>query len=216
MQQPESNITFQAEAEAEAANLNLQVTVQDLNQIGIRVRFDPAPCNLAVQHLGIITTHVHRWYRFIPLNVRAFYEPEDMVADVVLHVHSQMLQYKFEKAKGTTWVYQVAHNCCRDIVQRYQRQMRNAATVEIDEPAARNLSQESFLRQREAFSAVERVIERSSDAAKDLIECLLSGDFQRKCDIPKYACKAIAELQETARSQNATADDFLLVFRHAT
>lgn len=169
--------------------------------------------DLAAKHLGIIAKHVYNWYRYIPMNVRAFYEPEDMVADVALHVHSIMLRYQPDKAREVTWVYRVAHNACRDIVQRYQRRMRNAVTVDIE--TAVNLSQESFLRRREAIGAVEQVIAFSSEAAQELIACILSGEYHRKIDLPKRTRKAIEELRETARSQNATADDFLLVYRHA-
>ena len=191
------------------------ITAQDLNQIPIRVELNPVSTDLAVKHLRAIAKHVHSWYRYIPPNVRAFYEPADMVNDVALHVHSMMMRYQPEKAREITWVYRVAHNSCRDIVQRYQRQMRNAVTVEIDEPTS-TLSQASFLSKRESINAVERVIAISSDAAQDLIECLLSGDYHRKADLPRYTRNAIEELREKARIQNATVDDFLTVFRHAT
>ena len=192
------------------------VTAQELDQIHIRVNLNPVPPDLAVRHLGIIARHVYQWYRYIPLNVRAYYGADDMIADVTLHVHSQMLRYQPEKARQSTWVYQVALNACRDIVQRYQRRMRNAVTVELDEATTHSLAQESFLRKHEAISAVERVIAFGSEAVQDLIECLLSGDFRREADLPKHAAAAIEELRDVARSQNATAEDFLLVYRHAT
>jgi hypothetical protein len=102
--------------------------------------------------------------------------------------------------------------------------MRSAITTTLEAPVggdddARTLEDtlgtEDFLRERHAVNAVERVIERSSDAAQDLIECLLSGKFHCISNLPKHARAAIEELRATARAQHATADDFLLVYRNA-
>jgi len=160
---------------------------------------------------------VHRWYGLLPASVKAFYEHGDMVNDVILHLRQKQRHYDAsKKVKMCTWVFYVAHNHCRDIVVKHQRQKRNGITVEIADPAVSDqLSQESFLRKRQAVSVIERAIELGSDGCKDLIEALLSGQFEHKCDLPAHAKAAIAELQAIAKRINATADDFLLVYRHA-
>jgi len=159
---------------------------------------------------------VNRWYRFIPMCIKSFYDYEDMVNDVILHLRRRQHCYSPEKAQLSTWVYQVSHHYCRDIVQRYQRAKRNAEMVEIDDPETPfQIGQESFLRQRQAFNAVERVIEFGSDAVKDLVEALLSGQATRERDLPEHAREAIGELQKVAKNVHANVEDFVLVFRHA-
>ena len=142
---------------------------------------------------------------------------EDMVSEVALHVCAQADKYTACKAKESTWVYYVADNYCREIRQRYHRAMRNAEVValeaELSIEVQRQLSCESFLRKRQAFDGVERLIEASSDAVRDLIEVLLSGRARYRKDLPPKARNAIGELRLRARQQHVTFDDFLLVYR---
>jgi len=170
---------------------------------------------IAARHLGIITQRVYRWHWHLPVTAKAFYDPADMINDVAQHITIQSHKFNRNLAKESTWVYWTAEHCCQDILARHQREKRRAELIELADAPTNKLAQESFLRERQAFNAVERVIEHSSDAVQDLIEILLSGKVRRRRDLPPQARAAIEELQKRAKQQRATAEDFLTVYRYA-
>jgi hypothetical protein len=173
----------------------------------------PNPDELVLRHYGIIVQRAVRWYWRLPINVRAVYDLDDMVADAVLHVREKQALYLPEKSMESTWVYHVANRWCQDKVTYCLRSFRNVETVPLDDKETAKLSQDSLIRQRVSLDAVERVIEFASDGCRDLIAILLSGGARRASELPEPAREAIPELLKRSRDQHANLDDFLLAHR---
>ena len=128
--------------------------------------------DIAVRNLGIISQRALWWYRYLPQSVRNFYDAEDMIAEVVLHVVSNASKY-LPKCKESTWVWWVAERRCLSILSHYNRKKINVFTVELDDKTLPSTA--SIERRRMALDAVERVLEYSSDRVLNLIEQLLDG-----------------------------------------
>lgn len=180
---------------------------------------------MAVRHLGIITQRVVKWHKFLPQSTRNHYDIEDMVSDVVMHVLAHSPKHTVARGRESTFVWWVADNKCKSILKLWQKQMRAGApvrveedgvvymrgscmTVELSDVMARKLicidDGPEFVR---ALNAVELVIEYSSDAVLELLECLLSGTLNKR-DVP---VELIHELRATTTKHGATLDDFMHV-----
>ncbi len=181
---------------------------------------------MAIRHLGIITTRVVKWHKFLPPSVRSHYDVDDMISDVVMHVLAQSPKHNAVRGKESTFVWWTADNKCKCILKFYQKQIRAGApvqvedeygnvfmrgscmTVELSDVMSRTLpcvdQGPEFVR---ALNAVERVIEYSSDAVCDLLEKLLTGTLTRR----EIDTDLISELRIVVTQHGATMDDFLRV-----
>jgi hypothetical protein len=144
-----------------------------------------------------------------------------MVSEVALHVIRVSRKFDPAVAKESTFVYHVADNKCKVILHRYQTQSRAACdTVTLTDLLSRHLSADDNLRVREAADAVERVIEESPDAVRELLEMILRGCIRKsqEADVLAYLDRdkdLINEMIEAVRRCSATLDDFRLVLKYA-
>ncbi len=158
--------------------------------------------------------------------MRSYYDADDMISDVVMHVLAQSPKHDATRGKESTFVWWTADNKCKCILKFYQKQIRAGApvqvedeygnvftrgscvTVELSPTMTRTLTCEDegpeFVR---ALNAIERVIEFSSDAVCDLLEKLLTGTLTRR----EISTDLIGELRTTATQHGATLDDFMRV-----
>ena len=180
--------------------------------------------DLAMRHLGVIASRALYHWRRLPPSVRAGYDPEDMIGDVVLKVIRVSARYNAQRAKEVTWVWWVADNECRSILARYACKKRGADKIvqlpenEYCNPAVTNehrrqkacimASPERERRLIESRNAVERTIQFAPDAARDLLSRLLTGRVRGRVDP-----EAVESLRNAARSQRATLADFMLAYR---
>ena len=164
-----------------------------------------AESNLVNRHLGIIAKHCGRFWRLLPAETRAFYDVEDMISDVVIHVLRRSQQYDASIAKESTWVWHIAENRCKSIVGHYQTKQYTACkTVELTTEVKDSIHY-STRRESEAKSAVERMIQYGSDEVRDFLDRLFNS--KRITIIPVY------ELQTLAKQYSVTLTDLMIVLR---
>lgn len=121
----------------------------------------------------------------------------------------------------STWVYRVATNKCKSILNRYNYQKFSAGReVPYPEEMDRCSSFASATEEwRTAREAVERVVERGSSDVQDFVEILLSGNARGPRGVLEYLARdasLIEEFRKTARACSATARDFELVLRYCS
>ncbi len=180
---------------------------------------------MATRHLGIITQRVLHWHKYLPQSARNHYDVEDMVSDVVLHVLAQSPRHDAARGRESTFVWWTADNKCKCILKFWQKHMRAGTPVEVEEDGvvyrrgscvtvsltdvvARTLPcADEGPETAHALSAVETVIEMSSDAVLDVLELLLSGALGKRA-VPE---EVVSELRETTVKFGVTMDDFVRV-----
>lgn len=142
----------------------------------------------------------------LPVSVRSYYDPEDMIADVAFHVFKKSGLFNPEKARESTWVQHVTDNKCKSILAHHTAQRYSACeTVELTSEVWSGVRAPSTLALREAKSAVERVIQFGSDEVREFLDLLFNGGL--------ITCVPVYALREAARKSGATRQDFELVFR---
>ena len=125
---------------------------------------------LECQHLGIIVKRCMHWYRRLPKRVQAFYDVEDMIGDVVLHVITYAApRYKRDMAAGSTYVWHVTDNKCKMILTHYAR----IKYTEFAEESLEQVEQADKL----SFSCWER----AATIARN-INALLTSEFGGACN----------------------------------
>lgn len=192
---------------------------------------------LAVRHLGIITARVLHWWRFLPPSTQRYYDVEDMVGDVILHVIRVRNRYDPDTAMESTFVHHIADNKCLSILSHYRtRKLSACETISIDDPlpntSNNRASTHSLLTRitapagaisphyQEALEAVERTIQSASDAVCDLLEIILEGRVLRTTPNALKIClerehTIVADLKRTMQHCGATVADLELVLRYA-
>ncbi len=175
--------------------------------------------NMASRHLGIISQRALAHWRRLPAAARSWYDVEDMIGDVVLHVVRVSRKHDPAKARESTWVWHVADNRCRTIVHHYRtKQYAACETVELTPFLEGRVRAESTLCRRESIDVVERVLEAGSDAVCDLLEMLFSGKVEPCAALDAYLRKdasVVEELRSLVRDCGATLDDFSAALRYA-
>jgi DNA-directed RNA polymerase specialized sigma24 family protein len=143
--------------------------------------------------------------------VKASYDIEDMIGDVVLRIWRQRLKYNPKRARESTWVTMTARGECLNILYKSQRLKYQACTtVELTADLERTVPGNSTQRTAIAKDAVERVIEFSSDAVLNFLQQLFSGTVTQ---VPTYV---VEELKSTCKRCGASLEDFQLVYRLVT
>ena len=161
---------------------------------------------LVEKHLALIAKRCLFWWRFLPASVRVWYDPDDMIAEAVLHVCKRSARYDPNKAKETTWVYCVTDNFCKSRLQHWKARMyADCETVEWDDDVARKMPAASIAELRESRDAVERLIEVATDRVRGFLEKMFEGGLIT--EVPAW------ELREAARRSGVTADDLIRVYR---
>ncbi len=160
---------------------------------------------IANRHLGIIARHCSRYWKILPAETRSYYDIEDMIGDVVLHVIKRAHHYDADKAKESTWVWHVAENRCRSIVGHYQTKQYTACqtvelTTEVDD-----VTHYSTRRENEAKNAVERMIEFGSAEVRDFLDRIFNS--RHITVIPAY------ELQTLAKQHSVSLTDLMIVLK---
>jgi DNA-directed RNA polymerase specialized sigma24 family protein len=180
--------------------------------------------SLAEKHLGIIAQRVFVYWKLLPESVRSYYDADDMIGDVVLQVWRVSPRYDPKRAKESTWIWHVANNQCRSILARYR--LQKYATIQaadlmtaVTEKASSAHASHSAIngnpatvegvRLREAYDAVERVIQSGSAALRDFLQQVFHQKLRRK---PPH--EILNELREVSRRCRASLSDFEIVYRY--
>lgn len=165
---------------------------------------------IATRHLGIIASCcITHWKRF-PLDVKTFYDLEDMISDVVLHVVKVAEKYDARKAKESTWVHHVSSNYCKTLVSmRKVKRFSACQTVELTPAQELSLKALSMEEVDRAIDAVEAFISIASDGALDLLEQVLEG---RLFEIPY---RSIEDFRAASARSRLTLRDLELVYRYS-
>lgn len=184
--------------------------------------------DIATKNLGLVYQRCLYWYKRLPPEVKVYYDLEDMVNDVVLHVFRMRHKYDDSRGKDSTWVWHTADNKCKSILSHHRtRQYSACDTVKIednvpntDTSLSTRLTAPDTMEQREALNAVEKVIEASSDAARDLLEqifsCAPEEGLSLKISLDCIQTSEVAhELRWLAARCSATLQDFITVYHTA-
>lgn len=181
----------------------------------------PQRPELAVRHLGIIAQRCLFWYKSLPNHVKISYDVEDMIGDVVLHVIKRAHFHDVARGKESTFVWHTADNCCMSILQHHStKQYSVCQTLELTNDVMRTVhgfpnpdTDQDFCI---SLNAVERVIEKASDALLNLIDQIFAGtvDPQRFRTSNTHVDDTLEEFKKVAASQSATLDDFIRVYKY--
>lgn len=198
----------------------------------------PQNAHIAARHLGIIAQRSLYWYRILPPYVKNSYDVEDMISDVVLHVISRAHHHNSDRGKESTFVWHTADNKCKSIIMHWRTKQYSACgTVELTPDIIRKLVGWEADQDRKidydrinpildessehdlfcnSLNVVERVIERASDQLLNLIESIFTGtvDPQIIRASKTHTNDIFEELKTVAKSQSATLEDFLRVYRY--
>lgn len=140
------------------------------------------PLKSAVPDLGIILKVVLRYWGKLPAYAKASYEPEDMVADVLVKMvqSSQTTPYSPRRASPSTYVFTLAERHCKTILSHYTTQKRMVFTAPIE--SVRGVrANNSDVRFVEVRTSVERFIYDAPPLVRRTLESIVSG----KGGIPK-------------------------------
>ncbi len=123
------------------------------------------------------------------MEVFGYYDIEDMVSDVVLHVVQKSDKYDQSKARESTWVWHVAENKCKSILGHHSSKQYTAMkTVDLTVDV-RDTNQSDY-RRDQAKNAVERLIEFGSDEVRDFLDRLFNS--KPITSIPVYEIRCLA------------------------
>lgn len=165
---------------------------------------------LVSENLGIIAKLALEYWRFLPISVASYFTVDDLIGETVLHVVQVSKSYNDQRGKSSTFVWWAAKNHCREVLQRYSTQKRQAVTCQID-----NLQiskPDNRIRVLVAKDAVERVIEFASDDARRFLAVLLHpGGGQSKT--VKLTEPIRDEILKLARRNGVAEEDFRVVLR---
>lgn len=183
---------------------------------------------LADKHLGIIVSKCIHFYRAVPPWAQHYYDLEDMIGEVVVHIVKNSGQYDSNIAKEVTFVGNVAENQCKSILSRFYTARETGGLTEEGNPKIEQKALTPLLELhipddpdvpvyneiqfQISVDAVEAVIEFGSDALLDLIERIFSRTIPQNW---KADPKLVDEFRTLARKHHASVDDFLFVYQYA-
>lgn len=180
----------------------------------------PQRADLAQRHLGIIAQRAIFWHRTLPDSVKIYYDVEDMIGEVVLHVIKRSHLHNIARGKESTFVWHTADNRCMSILMHYKtKQFTACGTVELTPELMKSTSipnTQSDIEFSNSLNAVERVIEFASDRLLTLIEQIFTGtvELQNFRSSSTYTNDTFEEFKKIAASQSATLEDFLRVYKY--
>lgn len=168
--------------------------------------------DLVLKNLGIIAGRAIHWWKFLPEEVRATYDVDDLISDCVLQCIRAAKKYKKKRAMTTTFVWWVSDNRCKSILAYYGAQMRGPGktvsltnilrTIAAASDEGPQLRQNVELLERVKSSAlepesmveskqlVEEVLKIATPECRRFLEAILLGSHYR----PSQQVRA--ELQE--------------------
>lgn len=145
-------------------------------------------------HLGICAKVCKKYYFILPADVRSYYDLDDMISDVVLHVFKKSALYDASKSKESTWVWHVADNKCKSILGHHTTKQYTAMkTVELTPEMSKRLHV-SPRREEEAKNAVERLIQYGSDEVRDFLDKIFNSKCHAIRSVPVYELTSLATL----------------------
>ena len=173
--------------------------------------------DIATRNLGLICGRCIYYHRRLPGSVKTFYDVEDMISEIVMHVWRVREKYDSTKARESTWLRHVTDNRCRSILSSYSEKNPITGEWEVRKKFNTSVLSDEVVNYlpvpyrgelHEAKSAVERVIEFGSDSVIDFLDKVFNGGLIT--EVPAY------ELRQTAKRCGARLKDFELVYRLAT
>ena len=163
----------------------------------------PTPDDLLLKNLGIIAQRSLYYWRMLPADVRAYYDAEDMISEAVVQVVTALRRYRKNRSCPTTFIWYVASNECKEILQRYSAQKRTALST-TSFSTGFDLPAPSKARLLEAKDSVQALIAHGSDDARQFLEEVFCHGRRR---VPSQ--EVIEELRKSV-----TRTDLVLVFRY--
>lgn len=174
---------------------------------------------ITMRNLGIIAERALHYWQRLPASVKIFYEADDMISDVVLHVYRKARLYDADRAKPSTFVYNVASRRCQDILAHYWAPKRGAAvTVPLEESWAAEAAEKALIADYVAANrndelnsrdVIEHIIQRSPDFVRRFLAELFSPGGVQK--LPPQ--ETLDALRKVIRQESATRQDFDTVLR---
>ncbi len=163
---------------------------------------------IVTSNLGIIMKLAYKYWRMLPPAVMAHFDVEDMISEIVTHVVKVSYAYHKRRGMSSTFVWKVAENHCKVILQKYSTKKRRAFQVLPEEVLATMSAPDSILKLTEARHGVEQVIRFASDNLRRALSDLLEGGDLFSL---KYNRAAREELRELAHVHHVSFNDFCLV-----
>ncbi len=160
------------------------------------------------ENFGVIVKLALRHWQSLPPSATVFLSVEDMIGEVIAHVVQVYKRYDPERSRPDTFVWHVADNYCKTLVQRYRNQKRFAPTISVELVQIGSTSDR--VRLLTAKDVVERVIEFSSTDTRRFLHYLLQNSG-RRCKSVKLTAPICQEIRSLAKRCGATSDDFRLV-----
>lgn len=165
---------------------------------------------LISDNLGIIAKLALQHWRLLPISVASYFTVDDLIGETVLHVVQVSKFYNNQRGKSSTFVWWAAKNHCREVLQRYSTQKRQAVTCPIDN--LQIAKPDGQIRVLMAKDAVERVIEFASDDVRRFLAVLLHPGGGRSKTV-KLTEPVRNEIRKLSKRNGATEEDFRVVLR---
>jgi hypothetical protein len=164
--------------------------------------------SIATDNLGIIAGRALHYWRCLPMGVKCWYEPEDMIAELVTEVLRAAPRYDATRALPSTFVYRVADSKAQIILQHYHCAKYTGVEIPVEEQP--NLkTADNAVRLRESRNAVERVIQYASPKLRNW----LTGWLTQSNTSRRPAPTVTDELLQLSKQHGVNYRDFQLVFR---
>lgn len=165
---------------------------------------------LILDNLGIIAKLSLQYWRSLPISVASYFTVDDLISETVLHVVQVSKSFNDQRGKSSTFVWWAAQNHCREVLQRYSTQKRQAITCSID--SLQIARPDNHVRVLIAKDAVERIIEFASDDVRRFLAVLLYPGGGRSKTV-KLTEPVRDEIRKLARQNGVTEEDFRIVLK---
>ena len=163
---------------------------------------------LADKHLGIIAQRALHYWHLFPPGVKAYFDAEDLISEVVLQVVKSSRRFNPERAQASTFVWWVADNHCKTLLSRYST-MKHTSMVPLEEELrqfADPIPPASLLRAMDGVESLLADAGNSPSGIMEYLEALFTGI--RKRNWPEEIREEFLSL---ARKHHVNYDDFRLV-----
>jgi len=159
-------------------------------------------------HGGIIVKVATKYWKRLPPGVRAVYDIDDMVQDVVVRVIQAAPKFDTKRGlAGSTFVQCVAQNECATIVNRFNTQKRAPQVVVALDEARAVSARDFYLEFSQRKEPVEHVVRNASVGLRRALSVMIERhEFRILPDT------MLAELRDLVKRYGATHDDLREVF----
>lgn len=143
------------------------------------------------QYLGIVGKVVCQFWHKLPPAVRTWYDIDDMVSDCVIQVLRVKSKYSPSRGCVSTFIYTVARNHCKQIIESHMQHKRQAVLLYLDADVmfhnllpARTALPDQRMRAKETF---ELLLSRGSDDLRQTLSLIMEGKAVSRTHIAALA-----------------------------